>query len=115
MHVLFVHPNYPAQFRHVAPRLAANCGWTCTFATNNTATPDLPGVRRVMYRPTCGATATTPLPMRPFHNAYGHAQGVYEALKARPEVKPDLVVAHSGFGLLGERGTRLERGQEAES
>ena len=28
----------------------------------------------------------------------GHAHGVYEALKRRPDVRPDLVVAHSGFG-----------------
>ena len=27
-----------------------------------------------------------------------HALGVYEALKARPDIQPDLVVAHGGFG-----------------
>ena len=61
MHVLFVHPNSPAQFRHVAPRLAADYGWDCTFATNNTRTPDLPGVRRVVYRPPAAATAAAVL------------------------------------------------------
>jgi len=33
-----------------------------------------------------------------FENAVGHARGVYEALKGRRDVRPDLVVAHSGFG-----------------
>jgi hypothetical protein len=27
-----------------------------------------------------------------------HARGVYEALRKTPEVRPDLIVAHSGFG-----------------
>ena len=97
MHVLFVHPNYPAQFRCIAPALARD-GWTCTFATRNGAAPDVPGVRRVLYQPRGGATASTPPATRTFQNAYGHAHGVYDALKARPDVKPDLVVAHSGFG-----------------
>ena len=35
MHVLFVHPNFPAQFRCVAPGLAGRYGWTCSFATTN--------------------------------------------------------------------------------
>jgi glycosyltransferase involved in cell wall biosynthesis len=98
MHVLFVHPNFPAQFRYVAPRLAADYGWACTFATANAKIPDVAGVRRVIYKPTSGATTATPEPLRPFHNAYGHAHGVYRALKTAPDVKPDLVVAHSGFG-----------------
>ena len=49
MHVLFVHQNFPAQFQCVAPRLAADYGWRCTFATRNTKGPDLPGVERVQY------------------------------------------------------------------
>jgi glycosyltransferase involved in cell wall biosynthesis len=97
MRVLFVHPNFPAQFRHVAPRLA-DYGWDCTFATTNTKAPDLPGVRRVPYTPVRTGGPAVPEPLAPFHAGYGHARGVYEALKARPDVKPDLVVAHSGFG-----------------
>jgi glycosyltransferase involved in cell wall biosynthesis len=96
MHVLFVHQNFPAQFRCVAPRLAADCGWDCTFVTANDAAPDLPGVRRVVY-PRPVAPDATPLTRR-FHENVGHAHAVYAALKARPEVRPDLVVAHSGFG-----------------
>ncbi|HZN68757.1 MAG TPA: hypothetical protein VFB66_25990 [Tepidisphaeraceae bacterium] len=39
MHVLFVHPNFPAQFKHVAPRLIRDYDWRCTFATNNRVVP----------------------------------------------------------------------------
>jgi hypothetical protein len=46
MHVLFVHQNFPAQFRHIAPGLAEH-GWECTFVTNNIDTPAPPTVRKV--------------------------------------------------------------------
>lgn len=48
MHVLFVHPNYPAQFGCIARRLAGESGWTCTFCTRNGKVTDVPGVRRVL-------------------------------------------------------------------
>jgi hypothetical protein len=98
MHVLFVHNNYPAQFRYLAPRLAADFGWRCTFATRNTTAPDLPGVERVVYRLRSGAVADSHRFTRAFQNEVGHAHAVYEALRDRPDVRPDLVVAHSGFG-----------------
>jgi hypothetical protein len=97
VHVLFVHPNFPAQFRSVAPRLAADYGWTCTFISQH-SDHSLPGVRRIDYRPAGGATRSSQFCSRTFEHAVGHAHGVYNALKARPDVRPDLVVAHSGFG-----------------
>ena len=53
---------------------------------------------RVVYRPRGAATRATHFAARTFENTVGHAHGVYEALKVRPDVQPDLVVAHSGFG-----------------
>src|SRR5207248_10433221 len=35
---------------------------------------------------------------RTFENAVWHAAGVHDALAAAPDIKPDLVVGHSGFG-----------------
>jgi hypothetical protein len=98
MHVLFVHPNFPAQFRCVAPRLASDYGWSCSFVTNNETVAPPAGVRKILYRPRGGATRRSHFCAIPFDDAVGHAHGVYEAMKAHPDVKPDLVVAHSGFG-----------------
>jgi glycosyltransferase involved in cell wall biosynthesis len=97
MHVLFVHSNFPAQFRYLAPRLARDLGWRCTFVTRNKTAADLPGVERVLYRKLGAGAANHPF-ARYFDDTIRDAHGVYEALKARPDIRPDVVVAHSGFG-----------------
>ncbi len=97
MHVLFYHQNYPAQFGHVAARLAARPGYRVAFASREGPT-DIPGVDRITYTPVGGATEATHYCARTFENLVAHGHGLYEALKARPDVTPDLVVGHSGFG-----------------
>lgn len=98
MHVLFVHQNFPAQFRSIAPRLAGDHGWRCTFATSNVSVASPPGVEKVLYRPGTRPTPAEHMCVRRFRGTIGQALGVYRALKARQDVHPDLVVAHSGFG-----------------
>jgi glycosyltransferase involved in cell wall biosynthesis len=97
MHILFVHQNYPAQFGHIAEHLVRRDGDRCTFVTTRTGGPDT-GVERVIYQPQGGATRQTHYFSRTFENAVSHAHGVYQACKARPDLKPDLGVGHSGFG-----------------
>jgi len=97
MHILYVHKNFPAQFGHVAARLVAERGYQCTFVTNQPA-GETAGIRRLHYDPRGGARETTHYFSRSFENAIAHSHGVFEACKAAPEVKPDLIVGHSGFG-----------------
>src|SRR5437868_1655894 len=96
MHVLFVHQNFPAQFGHIAGWLAQRHGFRCTFASEQ-APGTLGGVELIQYRLRGGATPQTHYLSRSFENAIWHSHAVYEALEARPDVRPDLVVAHSGF------------------
>jgi glycosyltransferase involved in cell wall biosynthesis len=101
MHVLFIHPNFPAQFGHVASWLAQRKGFRCTFATEK-AYGSLERVEVIHYKvlrangQPGGATPDTHYLSRTFENAIWHSAGLYEALEVR-DLRPDLVVAHSGF------------------
>ena len=97
MHVLFYHQNFPAQFGHVASYLATRRGYRCTFLSEKP--PGInDGVERIQYTVKGGATRQTHYCARTFENCIWHSHAAYEALKARPDIRPDLVVGHSGFG-----------------
>src|SRR5262249_51532210 len=97
MHVCFVHQNFPAQFGHVAAHLVQKHGYRCTFVTEVPPGKE-GGVERIQYKAKGGATKQTHFCSRTFENSIWHSAAVYEALKARPDIQPDLVVGHSGLG-----------------
>lgn len=97
MHIVFVHQNFPAQFGHIADYLARHQGYRCTFVSQQP--PGHTGtIERVQYHVKGGATARNHYCSRTFENTVWHTHAVYEALKARPDIRPDLIVGHSGFG-----------------
>lgn len=98
MHILFVHQNYPGQFGHVADVLATTRGVRCTFVSENAPEGPAGPVERIAYRVEGGASERTHPASRNFENATWNAAGVYEALRAAPRIRPDLIVGHSGFG-----------------
>ena len=95
MHILFVHQNYPAQFGHVAAYLARR-GFRCTFVSRLPPGTEN-GVERVQFDLKGGATEATHFGSRSFESATWQSHAVYDALKARPDVRPDLIVGHSGY------------------
>jgi glycosyltransferase involved in cell wall biosynthesis len=97
MHVLYVHRNFPAQFGHIAQRLTRDHGYRCTFVSQAPAA-NVGGIERIHYKPTGGARKETHYCGRTFENQVWHCDAVNQALKKRPDVKPDLIVGHSGFG-----------------
>ncbi len=97
MHVLFVHQNFPAQFGHIAGHLIKQRGWTCTFVSE-TPSGNVSGIQKIQYKAAGGARASTHYCSRTFENSIAHAHGVFEACKAHPQIRPDLIVGHSGFG-----------------
>jgi glycosyltransferase involved in cell wall biosynthesis len=97
MHILYVHQNFPAQFGHIARHLAQQPGWRCTFVSE-TPGGQVEGIEKIQYKTKGGATKATHFCSRTFENAVWHTDAVYNALKAHPEIKPDLIVGHSGFG-----------------
>lgn len=97
MNLLFVHQNFPAQFGHIARYLIREYGYQCSFVTQRPAAV-VEGIRVIPYKPVGGATKQNHYCTRTFENAVAHTHGVYEACKQYPDLKPDLIVGHSGFG-----------------
>ena len=96
MHVLFVHQNFPAQFGHVAHYLTRRHGFRCTFLSEQPAGTS-GRIERIQYRIRGGAAEQNHYCSRSFENAIWHSHAVYEALESRGDIRPDLIVAHSGF------------------
>jgi glycosyltransferase involved in cell wall biosynthesis len=96
MHILFIHQNFPAQFGHIANYLVKHKGFRCTFVSEKPA-GNVGGIECIQYRTRGGATERNHYCSRSFENAIWHSHAVYEALEQRPDIKPDLIVAHAGF------------------
>jgi hypothetical protein len=94
---LFIHRNFPGQFRYVAPRLARDHGWRSTFLTADRHVSAPPGVTKINYDPGVAASVGHPVVAATI-GPVGHALGAYEALRARPDLRPDLVVSHGSYG-----------------
>jgi glycosyltransferase involved in cell wall biosynthesis len=105
MHVLFVHKEFPGHFGHLARYLAEHAGVECTFVYRSLPArfqgrlPDGMdrGIRLIPYE-SRGAARDTHFCNVHLEISLWHAQAVYELLKARPVLKPDVVVGHSGYG-----------------
>src|SRR5947208_3030825 len=97
MQILFVHPNFPAQFGPVTSHLGGTGEAECVFVSRN-ASGERKGIRCLRYEVKSGASRATHYCARTFENAVWSAHGVYEACKAAGDLRPDLIVGHSGFG-----------------
>lgn len=97
MHILFVHQNFPAQFGHIAHFLAEKYQYRCTFVSEKPG-GQVGHTERIQYRVKGGATNQTHYCSRTFENYTWHAHAVFEALQGRPDIQPDLIVGHAGFG-----------------
>ncbi len=97
MHILFVHRNFPAQFGHIASHLVSHRGDRCTFISERPA-GNVNGIECIQYTTQGGATVKNHYCSRTFENAIWHTDAVFQTLKTRPDIRPDLIVGHSGFG-----------------
>ena len=94
MHILFIHRSFPAQFGPIANVLAETKGWRSTFLSR--LPPQTIGaLTNIQYQ--------APEDDRKhwdfaFQFQLQESRAVVAELAKRPDLKPDLVVAHSGFG-----------------
>lgn len=97
MRILFVHQNFPAQFRHLAPQLVAR-GHEVVAMTFNQP-PPTPGTRVVKVGTTYSTGAAHPW-ARDLDTKIIRAEAALRAaIRLRDEgFSPDLIVAHPGWG-----------------
>ena len=99
MKILFLHPNFPAQFRHLAATLGQNPKNQVIYATNRRE-GQIAGVIKVIYEKSRTARPETHHYVRTLENAVLEGQAVYRlAQKLKDEnFYPDIVYGHSGWG-----------------
>jgi glycosyltransferase involved in cell wall biosynthesis len=99
MKVLFIHQNFPGQFRHIAAHLVKQPD-VQVLAIGREQAPGLPGVRLLRYKPHRTASPHTHPYARSFEDGVLHGQQVLRLLldlKAKG-YRPDVIVAHPGWG-----------------
>lgn len=99
MKILFLHSNFPAQFRHLAPFLALNPENRVLFATARKE-GQIPGVYKICYVQTRKPHKETHHYVKPLEDAVLQGQAVYRELEKlkKDGFYPDVVYGHSGWG-----------------
>ena len=99
MNILFVHQNFPGQYKHLAPALV-QLGHRCVALTINKPPAKIPGVDVVGYRPQRGSTPN----IHPFASDFetkvirGEAAGLAAHELRKRGFKPDIILGHPGWG-----------------
>ncbi|MGD7035449.1 glycosyltransferase [Methylotuvimicrobium buryatense] len=99
MNILFLHQNFPAQFSHVATRLAQNPN-NKVVAIKQSPSIEMDGIGVVAYQLKRGTSPDIHPLMQDFEPKILRAEAVAKTanfLKAK-EFNPDVVVAHPGWG-----------------
>jgi glycosyltransferase involved in cell wall biosynthesis len=105
MNVLFIHDAFPAQFGRLGLELTKQHGWRCTFLVQSLSscpTPTAEMLRTLeLHQMPMTAEHKTGEGI-PWPQIYGHyleqCRSVFDTIKAKPQLRPDLVVAHGGRG-----------------
>lgn len=99
MKILFLHPNFPAQFRHLAGALAADKANQVVYLTARKEGA-IPNVTKVVYQTTREVSPQTHRYVRPLEAAANTGQAAWRAAHQLKQegFEPDVVYAHVGWG-----------------
>jgi len=97
MRILFVHQNFPGQFRHAARALAAAGHEVVALGIH---TREMPGMRCLRYRVMAPSRQSVLEPARDFETKIARGLACAQAMHQLREqgFEPDVVVAHPGWG-----------------
>ncbi|WP_165229152.1 glycosyltransferase [Aquisphaera insulae] len=105
MHVLFLHDAFPAQFGRLGLELKRRYGWRCSYLVQQLSSCPTPSREMLesleIHQLPLSADhrSNDGIPWPQIFGAYlEQCATVAEAMRARPGLRPDLVVAHGGRG-----------------
>ncbi|HAS88424.1 MAG TPA: glycosyl transferase family 1 [Desulfovibrio sp.] len=100
MNILFLHHNYPAQFRHIAEKLAQNPANTVVFLSEHRRKDiQIPGVQHFILQTEARQQAEG-LELQEFNSHLGRSEAFANGLMAlqKKGFKPDIIYDHPGWG-----------------
>lgn len=100
MKLLFIHPNMPGQYKHLARAFGAEGGHDIYFITKH-KTAEIPGVTRATYQLSKSPARETHRYLVPAAHAVIQGQHVWRVcqdLKTKRGFTPDVIIAHPGWG-----------------
>lgn len=98
MKILFVHNNFPAQFKHLAPALAASGEFEVASISLEPKT--IPGITSYTYKPTKSSSADIHPWLLDFETKVIRGQACLDLAKkiSQSGYAPDCIIAHPGWG-----------------
>ena len=102
MRLLFVHQNMPGQYRELLAWLVGQGGHELVFLTQRRDYPEIPGVRKVVYRPHHVPAKDGYGLSMVWEEAAGAGYGAALAMATLHDegFAPDIVLGHTGWGEL---------------
>jgi glycosyltransferase involved in cell wall biosynthesis len=101
MRILFIHQNFPGQFKHLAPVLAADASnEVVAFTMQKSAPAAWQGVRLIKYQAARGTTPNVHSWVSDFETKTIRGEAAFRAALALREsgFAPDVIIAHPGWG-----------------
>lgn len=100
MNILFVHQNFPGQYKHLAPALAARPGYKVVALGMNQQLPALPGIQTIYYQVSRGNTPGIHPGLIDAESKVirGEAAATAAEQLRQQGFIPDLICVHPGWG-----------------
>jgi len=100
MNILFVHQNFPGQFKFLAPALVRQGHTVAAMTMRQSESSDWQGVRLLPYTASRGSTAGIHPWLTDFETKTIRAEACFRAaLQLQQQgLRPDVIIAHPGWG-----------------
>ena len=100
MKILFIHQNFPGQFKNLAPALVAQGHEVFALTMQKNTPSEWRGVRMIPYQPSRGTTPSVHPWVSDFETKVIRGDAAFQtALKLKEEgFEPDGIIAHPGWG-----------------